>query len=110
MQLYKSEFHGAVRRAQLLTHLMEKLQKLTRNYGVAVVVTTRSAAAVVRNSSLNSVADSQANIVEQLSTTRLSLRKGQSGRIVCAVLKSPNAETDYEAAIKIGLHGIVDSQ
>ena len=106
---YRTDFTGREELAARQRHLarvMRRLQRLTDEFGIAVVITNQVVAQVEvgPGTSIFNVDSKKpigGNIIAHASTTRLSLRKGRGETRICRISKSPSLpESDCVFAIR----------
>jgi len=112
--LYRTDYagRGELNARQIhLAKFLRALQKLSDEFGVAVVITNQVVAKVDGQAAMYggpSVVPIGGNIIAHASTTRLSLRKGKGDNRICKVYDSP-CLPEAEATFSLSDGGVVDA-
>ncbi|CAG9864345.1 unnamed protein product [Phyllotreta striolata] len=109
MALFRVDFSGRAElaeRQQKLGRTMSKLQKLSEEFGVAVLVTNQITSDLGEAEAAKPVGG---NVLAHSSTTRVALKKGKGNRRVASVYDSPDLE-ESEASFAITKGGIDDPE
>merc|ERR1712020_821708 len=114
MALFRVDYSGRgelADRQQTLAQMMSKLQKISEEYNVAVLVTNQMTADP--GATMSFQADPKkpigGNIIAHASTTRISLRKGRGENRICKIWDSPDMP-ESEATFAITTGGINDAK
>ncbi|KAK4432764.1 DNA repair protein [Sesamum alatum] len=92
-----------------LAKVLEDLQKLADEFGVAVVITNQVVAQVDGSAIFAGpqIKPIGGNIMAHATTTRLALRKGRGEERICKVVSSP-CLAEAEARFQISVDGVTD--
>ena len=114
MALFRVDYSGRgelAERQQTLAQMMSKLQKISEEYNVAVLVTNQMTSDP--GATMSFQADPKkpigGNIIAHASTTRISLRKGRGGMRIAKIYDSPDLP-ENEATFAITNGGLDDAK
>ena len=109
--LFRTDYSGRgelAERQQSLSRFLRLLQRISDEYGTAVVITNQVIANVDSFGGFGpSAKPAGGHVIAHASQTRLFLRKGMADKRICKVIDSPSLP-DSETAFFISVHGVGD--